>query len=260
MEVTLEYLENSLRWQLKSPLASVYSCYSAGTQAHDSMVTVLGQGTFANNTGPNAAGGACIQLTTLQWSGIAEVVNNSGNQAGGIFAQDSVFNFTGVCKFIQNSGPSGAAIYSLTSTINIHVDGNALFQSNSVLGDGGTISATSSTLMWTGTVNNSAGRWGGVIFLARSSLTCTGVYTYTDNVALSEGGAIITVGDNGINCSGVGRNSAQRGGAIRTRDSSYLSWNGTIHFRDNSACYNGGGISGQVYLDGVNILLIIRQS
>ena len=100
------------------------------------------------------------------------------------------------------------------------MDGNALFQSNSVLGDGGAISATSSTLMLSGTgtfVNNSAGRWGGVMLLARSSLTCTGTYTYTDNVAISEGGAIITVGDNGINCSGVGsfaRNSAQRGGAV----------------------------------------------
>ena len=93
------------------------------------------------------------------------------------------------------------------------------------------------------------------MLLARSSLTCTGTYTYTDNVAISEGGAIITVGDNAINCSGVGSfacNSAQRGGAVRTRDSSYLSWNGTIQFRDNFAHFNSGGISGQVYLDGVN--------
>ena len=102
--------------------------YSAGIQAHDSMVTILGQCTFANNTGPNATGAVSIQQTTLQWNGIAEFVNNYENYASGIFIQDSVFDFTVECKFIQNSGPSGAAINSLTSTINM--DGNALFQSN----------------------------------------------------------------------------------------------------------------------------------
>ena len=126
-------------------LPQFYSCCSAGIQAHDSMVAILGQCTFANNAGPNVTGAVCIQRRTLQWNGIAEFVSKSGNYAGGIFVQDSVFNFTGVCTFIQNSGPSGAAIYSVTSTINM--DGNALFQSNSVLRDGGTISATSSTLV-----------------------------------------------------------------------------------------------------------------
>ena len=238
-------------------LPQFYSCYSAGIQAHNSMVNILGECTFANNTGPNATGAVCIQQTTLQLSGRAEFVNNSGNYAGGIFVQDSVFNCTGQCNFIQNSGPSGAAIYALTSTINM--DGNAHFQTNSALGDGGAISATDCTLILTGTgtfVNNFAGRWGGVILLGRSSLTCTGTYTYTDNTAVREGGAIITVGNKGINCSGEGlfaRNYAQRGGAIRTRDSSFFSWKGDVHFTDNSARYNGGGISGQVYLDGTNM-------
>ena len=85
-------------------LPQFYSCYmySAGIQAHNSMVTILGQCTSANNTGPNAAGAVYIQRTALQWNGIAEFVNNSGNDyAGGIFLQDSVFNSTGVCKFVH---------------------------------------------------------------------------------------------------------------------------------------------------------------
>lgn len=189
-----------------------------GAIANNSGNLVLTGTTFSNNTG--VSGGAIFNSDSVTLSQCTFTGNTANTGTGGAFYNDGTLLIQGG-TFTSNSSPSGAgAVYNDGQ---VQVTGSVLFSGNTGL-DGGAI------------YNDFYG-----------TLTISGGATFTQNTAISSGGALTNVGTATIVQTLITNNAVQAapgvagtGGAVYNTGSATIS-ESTI--TGNTSSQNGGGIS-----------------
>ena len=194
---------------------------------------------------------SCENVLIYRTTFKSEVINMSMLNQRALVMHNSVVKIS-ICQFKNNMG---GAIASYSS--NIVITGSS-FYGNRGIGDGGSLTAFSSTVLLDGSVPNlflhSSDMRGGAICCSSCELDLSGKNSFRKCLGglkntyirlLHGGGAIFAANCSNISISGTANfseNTALEGGALLL-DYSTVLLNGTITFYSNQALYTGGAIS-----------------
>lgn len=256
--------DSSIRWNMQPvTLSSVFD--------HSWVVNdYFGETTFLNNAAEGSGGAIYADDSTLAWSGIMSLRQNSAQCGGALYLNTyvTVENEGGVTSFASNEAIFDGGAIGATEMCEYLINGSAAFTNNTCGRNGGAIDLSNIVFFADGNISfshNSATSFGGALYASQMDFgpTLNGV-AFSENTA-EAGGAVFfsavgtyefgSTDDDGISmyastfngCRFDGNTASSTGGAIHSAAGRDVIWNTT--FVKNSADIGGGmKVSGTVYL------------
>ena len=244
---TVTFLNNSA-----SSSGALHSHLSNISFVDNSMTTFIG-----NTVTQNGAAVYCFSAHIRLYSTINFMSNRATQSGGAIWSSGgSHISFNQKSSFIKNKAANGGAIFISDSSITFE-ENLIVFDANIAVQNGGAIHSTDSSIIYFKEnrsllfINNKAGN-GGAVSISDSSVTFgTHSIFFDNNTALHRGGALylsdnynITF-DNNSNVTFSNNNVDGYGGAIYAilaKATTYFTFNGYSHFRNNYARAAGNSL------------------